>query len=159
MLPHSFGRRQYRAAWRNYSASGGINARMIGLLAIMLFRRSIFPGNMDMVRIRKFGLAVGLSGSDTQIWSGGGFEWSRYAILDKLCDDWLNYPEGAFSRLFDFCIVPGFWINSMFFGSSYTIFGSFSLLLGSVCDLVAGYFFHFPGVLYHESIFSPIRSG
>ncbi|MBR0159135.1 MAG: hypothetical protein IJM24_08650 [Clostridia bacterium] len=111
---------------------------------------------MDMVRIRKFGLAVGLSGSDTQIWSGGGFEWFGYAILDKLCDDWLNYPEGAFSRLFDFCIAPGFWINSMIFGLSYTIFGSISMPLGSFCGLAAGYFFHFPGVLYHEFEISSI---
>ena len=84
-----------------------------------------------------------MSGSDTQIWSGGGFEWFGYAILDKLSDDWLNYPAGAFSRLFDFCIDPGFWINSMIFEPSYTIFGSFSVSLGSVCGLVAGYFFIF----------------
>ena len=93
---------------------------------------------MDIVWICDFGLAAGLSGSDTQIWSGGGFEWFGYAILDKLCDDWLNYPEGAFSRLFDFCIAPGFWINSMIFEQSYTIFGSFSVSLGSVCSLIAG---------------------
>ena len=98
----------------------------------------VFPGNMDMIWICRFGPAVGLSGSDTQIWSGGGFEWFGYAILDKLSDDWLNYPAGAFSRLFDFCIVPGFWINSMIFALSYTIFGSFSVSLGSVCSLIAG---------------------
>ena len=35
--------------------------------------------------------------------------------MDKLNDDLLNYPDGAFSRLFDFCIALGFWINSMIF--------------------------------------------
>ena len=93
---------------------------------------------MDIVWICDFGPAAGLSGSDTQIWSGGGFEWFGYAILDKLCDDWLNYPEGASSRLFDFCIALGFWIYSMIFELSYTIFGSFSMPLGSVCGLAAG---------------------
>ena len=64
--------------------------------------------NMDKVWIR-FGY-----GLDMQILPGGGFEWFGYANLDNFNDDWLNYPDGAFSRLFDFCIVPGFWINLIF---------------------------------------------
>ncbi len=58
--------------------------------------------------------------------------------MDKLNDDLLNYPGGAFSRLFDFCIALGFWINSMIFGLSYTIFGSISMPLGFFCGLAAG---------------------
>ena len=61
-----------------------------------------------------------------------------YAKLDKSDDNWLNYPSGAFSRLLNCCITPGFWINSMIFLLSYTIFGSFSMPLGSVCGLAAG---------------------
>ena len=79
--------------------------------------------------------------------------------MDKLNDDLLNYPDGAFSRLFDFCIALGFWINSMIFERSYTIFGSFSMPLGSVCGLAAGYFFNFFGALYHVSNVFPFWSG
>ena len=75
--------------------------------------------NMDKVWIR-YGYGLDMVwiwfgyGLDMQIWPGGGFEWFGYANLDNFNDDWLNYPEGAFSRLFDFCIVPGFWINLIF---------------------------------------------
>ena len=62
----------------------------------------------------------------------GGLEWFEYANLDKSNDNWLNYPDGAFSQLLDFCIVPRFWINLMIFEPSYTIFGSFPGPLGSV---------------------------
>ena len=66
------------------------------------------------------------------------------------------YPPGAFSQLPVFCVASGFWINSMIFEPSYTIFSSFSVSLGSVCGLVAGYFFHLLGVLYHEIKISSI---
>ncbi|MBR0159440.1 MAG: hypothetical protein IJM24_10230, partial [Clostridia bacterium] len=67
--------------------------------------------------------ATGLSGLDMRIWfAGNGLEWFRHADLDNFNDNRLNYPEGAFSRLLDFCIVPGFWINLMIFELSYTIF-------------------------------------
>ena len=66
------------------------------------------------------------------------------------------YPPGAFSQLPDFCVASGFWINSMIFEPSYTIFSSFSVSLGSVCGLVAGYFFHLLGILYHEIKISSI---
>ena len=73
-----------------------------------------------------------------RIWPGGGFEWFGYANLDNNNGNWFYYPDGAFSRLFDFCIAPGFWINSMIFERSYTIFGSISMPLGSFCGLAAG---------------------
>ena len=104
--------------------------------------------------------ATGLSGLDMLIWFAGGvFEWFGYANLDNINDNRLNYPEGAFSQLFNFCIAPGFWINLMLLVPSYTIFGSFSMLWGSICGLVDGLFFHLFGVLYHEDQISPIRSG
>ena len=78
-------------------------------------RRSIIPGNMDTIWVREFGLATGLLGLDMRIWFGNGLAWFGYAKLDKSNDNWLNYPEGAFSRLLDFCIAPGFWINLMIF--------------------------------------------
>ena len=70
--------------------------------------------------------------------AGNGLECFRYADLDNFNDNRLNYPEGAFSRLLDFCIVPGFWINLMIFELSYTIFGSISMPLGSVFGLATG---------------------
>ena len=91
--------------------------------------------------------AVRLSGLDMRVWSGGGLEWIwigsglewfECANLDNFNDNWLIYPPGAFSQLFDFCIVPGFWINQLIFGQSYTIFGSFSVFLGSVCGRMTG---------------------
>ena len=46
-------------------------------------RRSIFPGNMDTIWIREFGLATGLFGLDMRIWFGNELEWFGYANLDK----------------------------------------------------------------------------
>ena len=83
--------------------------------------------------------ATGLSVLDMRIWfAGNGLECFRYADLDNFNDNRLNYPEGAFSRLLDFCIVPGFWINLKIFELSYTIFGSISMSLGSVFGLATG---------------------
>ena len=79
-----------------------------------------------------------------RIWfAGNGLEWFRHADLDNFNDNRLNYPEGAFSRLLDFCIVPGFWINLMIFELSYTIFGSISMPLAPSLVLQLDNFFIF----------------
>ena len=61
------------------------------------------------------------------------YQWRfEHAKLDNFSGNLLNYPEGAFSQLFNYCIAPGFWINLMIFEPSYTIFGSFPGPWGSV---------------------------
>ena len=58
--------------------------------------------------------------------------------LDKYERFWTFYPPGAFSQPLNFCIPPEFWINSMIFADVYSIFGSFSVSLGSFCGHIAG---------------------